>query len=75
MSSRRNASVMNGIESRRAAKSTAGESARRKGFARSSRVVRVSRDDAVCISLGKSSKFRAVNSERASGTKENRRRL
>ena len=75
ISSSRNASVMNGIESRSAARSTAGESASRKGFAMSSLVVSVSSDDAVCISLGRSRSFLAVNKERTKGTKENKRRL
>ena len=75
ISSSRNASVMKGIESSSAARRTAGESARRKGFAMSSRVVRVSSDDAVCMSLGRSRSFLAVKSERARGIKENKRRL
>ena len=74
-SRRRNASVTNGNEASNSPSRTAGERARRKGLAIRSRVVSVSREDAVCISRGRSSNRRPVSTESAKGIKANKRRL
>lgn len=58
-----------------AARRTAGDNAKRKGFAASRRVVSVSSADAVWMSRGRSSSLRAVSSDNTNGTSENRRRL
>jgi hypothetical protein len=66
---------MNGIDATSMARRIAGDNARRKGFARRSRVVRSRIDEVEWISRGKSTKRLAVIMERTRGTSENSRRL
>jgi hypothetical protein len=66
---------MNGIDATSMARRIAGESARRKGFARRSRVVRSRIEEVEWISRGKSTKRLAVMIERTRGIIENNRRL
>jgi len=66
---------MNGIDATSMTRSITGESARRKGFAMRSRVVRSRIEEVEWISRGKSTRRLAVIMERTSGTSENSRRL
>jgi hypothetical protein len=75
MRSRRKIRVRNGIEVSRVMSRMVGERARRNGFARRRRVVRVSVDEVVWMSLGRLRRRRAVRRERTNGIKEKRRSL
>jgi hypothetical protein len=67
--------VRNGIDPTSAMIRITGDRARRKGLAISSCVVKVSTEDVVWISRGRSKSRRAVNKERTRGIMENKRRL
>ena len=75
MRSSRKIRVRKGIEARRVMRRMVGERARRKGLERRRLVVRVSVDDVVWMSLGRSSRRRAVKSERTNGIMEKMRSL
>lgn len=74
-SSSRKMSVTNGIDMSRAARRTAGDSARRKGLRYRRSVVVISSADVVCMSRGRLTRRRAVSRESTSGISEKSRRL